>query len=45
MIGRNRASPPEKLYKFRAFSAQSIDLLNRERIYYSDPAKFNDRLD
>ncbi len=45
MTGSEHAKPPEKLYKFRAFSARSLELLNRELIYYSDPTTFNDPLD
>jgi hypothetical protein len=45
MPSSKAARYPEKLYKFCAFSPRSLDLLNRERIYYSDPTTFNDPLD
>ena len=45
MAGAKEAKLPKKLYKFCAFNARCLNLLNRERIYYSDPTTFNDPLD
>ena len=36
---------PKRLYKYRAFSALTVDLLVSDKIYYADPASFNDPLD
>lgn len=41
------ASPkvPRRLYKFKAFSAQSLELLVEDLVFYANPAEFNDPLD
>jgi len=36
---------PQKLYKYCAFSTQSLRLLTRAEAYYADPRCFNDPLD
>lgn len=36
---------PRRLYKFKAFSAQSLELLVEDRVFYANPAEFNDPLD
>ncbi|WP_423194596.1 DUF2971 domain-containing protein [Cupriavidus sp. H18C2] len=36
---------PTVLYKYRHFDARTIDLVCRDRVYYADPATFNDPLD
>jgi len=36
---------PKRLYKYRAFSALTVDLLVSDKIYFADPASFNDPLD
>lgn len=38
-------STPSKLYKYRTFSTQTLDLLVTDQVYFADPAKFNDPLD
>lgn len=36
---------PKRLYKYKAFSALTIDLLVSDKVYFADPASFNDPLD
>lgn len=36
---------PRRLYKYRAFNANTLRLLNQAEIYYADPLHFNDPLD
>ncbi|WP_280369747.1 DUF2971 domain-containing protein [Pseudomonas sp. BN411] len=36
---------PSKLYKYRTFSTQTLDLLVTDQVYFADPTKFNDPLD
>lgn len=36
---------PERLYKYRAFDARTIDLLVGDQVYFADPSTFNDPLD
>ncbi|MEE4917616.1 DUF2971 domain-containing protein [Pseudomonas alliivorans] len=36
---------PKRLYKYKAFSALTVDLLVSDKIYYADPVSFNDPLD
>lgn len=36
---------PQRLYKYRTFSAQSLDSLLHDTVYYADPTTFNDPLD
>jgi len=36
---------PRRLFKYRAFSSLSLDLLVSDRVYYADPSTFNDPLD
>jgi hypothetical protein len=38
-------TPPARLYKYRAFDARSIELLVDDKVYYANPADFNDPLD
>lgn len=40
-----RMEIPKRLYKYRAFSALTIDLLVSDKVYFADPASFNDPLD
>lgn len=42
---RAKTRRPERLYKFRGISAQTIDLVVADRIYYAAPTSFNDPLD
>ena len=37
--------PPKRLYKYRAFNELSLNMLIEDRIYFADPASFNDPLD
>ncbi|MCW0001541.1 DUF2971 domain-containing protein [Pararhizobium sp. YC-54] len=39
------AKPPQRLYKYRAFSPRLLDMLVADELYYSDPSDFNDPLD
>jgi hypothetical protein len=36
---------PKRLYKYRAFSALTMDLLVGDKVYFADPSTFNDPLD
>lgn len=36
---------PRRIYKYRAFSGRVLDMLVADRLYFSDPADFNDPLD
>lgn len=36
---------PRKLYKYRDFSARTVELLCHDAIYFADPSSFNDPLD
>lgn len=36
---------PRRLYKYRAFSSLTLDLLVSDHVYYADPSTFNDPLD
>lgn len=36
---------PEKIYRYQPFNALSLDALCHDRLYFSDPNKFNDPLD
>ncbi|MFS8974556.1 hypothetical protein PO002_08645 [Cupriavidus necator] len=36
---------PKALYKYRAFSNQTIDLLLSDKLFFADPSTFNDPLD
>lgn len=36
---------PSRLYKYKSFSVDSLDLLVSDRLYYADPTTFNDPLD
>lgn len=38
-------APPKVLYKYRHFDARTIELVCSDRVYYADPATFNDPLD
>jgi hypothetical protein len=37
--------PPRRLYKYRAFNANTLRLLSQAEIYYANPAHFNDPMD
>lgn len=37
--------PPNRLYKYRAFSGRSLANLVEDQIYFADPSTFNDPLD
>lgn len=37
--------PPERVYKYRAFSHLSLEMLVEDRLYFADPSTFNDPLD
>lgn len=41
----NKSRPPRRVYKFRAFSGRVLDMLVADRLYFADPADFNDPLD
>jgi hypothetical protein len=36
---------PERVYKYRAFSHHTLDMLVEDRLYLADPSTFNDPLD
>ncbi|CAI1796064.1 DUF2971 domain-containing protein [Serratia fonticola] len=36
---------PSRLYKYKSFSVNSLDLLVSDRLYFADPTTFNDPLD
>ncbi len=36
---------PRRIYKYRAFSSSTLDLLVSDHVYYADPSTFNDPLD
>lgn len=40
-----RMGIPKRLYKYRAFSALTVDLLVSDKVYFADPSSFNDPLD
>jgi hypothetical protein len=42
---RNLRQRPRRLYKYRAFSNWSLDMLVLDQLYFSDPSTFNDPLD
>lgn len=39
------STPPNKLYKYRAYNVNTLRLLTHEKVYYADPISFNDPLD
>ncbi len=39
------STPPQRLYKYRAFDARTIELLVDDKVYFANPADFNDPLD
>ena len=39
------STPPNKLYKYRAYNVNTLRLLTHEKVYYADPRCFNDPLD
>lgn len=39
------STPPNKLYKYRAYNVNTLRLLTHEQVYYADPRCFNDPLD
>ena len=36
---------PVRLYKYRAFNTQALDMIVSDNLYYADPSRFNDPLD
>ncbi len=38
-------NPPARLYKYEAFSAQTLENLKAQRIYFGSPSRFNDPYD
>lgn len=36
---------PKRVYKYRAFSHHTLDMLVEDRLYFADPSTFNDPLD
>ena len=36
---------PNRVYKYRAFSHHTLDMLVEDRLYFADPSTFNDPLD
>ena len=36
---------PSRLYKYKSFSVDSLDLLVSDSLYFADPTTFNDPLD
>ncbi len=36
---------PDRLYKYRAFDARTVELLVEDKVHFSDPSTFNDPLD
>lgn len=40
-----RIKIPNRLYKYKSFSVDSLDLLVSDRLYFADPTTFNDPLD
>lgn len=36
---------PDRVYKYRAFSHHTLDMLVEDRLYFADPSTFNDPLD
>ena len=36
---------PERVYKYRAFTHFSLEMLVEDRLYFADPSTFNDPLD
>lgn len=41
----NEKRVPDRLYKYRAFSSQTVDMLVDDRLFFADPRSFNDPLD
>jgi hypothetical protein len=39
-----RGNIPRRLYKYRAFSSPTLNLLVSNHVYYADPSTFNDPL-
>jgi len=40
-----KSNLPAKLYKYCSFSANTLQVLSREEVYFANPASFNDPLD
>ena len=36
---------PERLYKYREFNAQTLEMIVSDNLYYADPSTFNDPMD
>ena len=36
---------PRRIYKYRAFSALSLEMLVEDKLFFADPSTFNDPLD
>lgn len=41
----SKRSPPKTLYRYRGFSANTLDSLCRDRLFFADPNTFNDPLE
>lgn len=41
----SKKSPPKTLYRYRGFSASTLDSLCRDRLFFADPNTFNDPLE
>lgn len=37
--------PPKRLYKYRTFSARTIEMIVQDTVFFADPTTFNDPLD
>jgi hypothetical protein len=42
---RKQSVIPQRLYKYRAFDARAVELLVDDKVYFANPADFNDPLD
>ena len=40
-----RYNNPTRLYKYKSFSVDSLDLLVSDKLYFANPNSFNDPLD
>jgi hypothetical protein len=45
MMTRTPKTRPKRIYKYRAFSALSLEALVQDLLYFADPSTFNDPLD
>ena len=42
---RNDERLPRRLYKYRAFNSNTLEMVITDSVYYADPSRFNDPLD